>query len=90
MPIVPLGYSAFPSRIYKLLSNDKNPHMRYQKLIFLLLLITLNYACAQQPSTKQKAITAEVVTTGAADTLAFSSGIKSIFKTAKATIGLEV
>ena len=53
------------------------------KLIYLILILTLNFSCVENKSTEWKTNNPELVTTLKADTLKFTSGISSIFQDSK-------
>ncbi|MHA7059618.1 ligand-binding sensor domain-containing protein [Aquimarina sp. M1] len=48
--------------------------------IYLILILTLNFSCADHKSTEKKVIKPELVNTSQSDTLKFASGIRSIFQ----------
>jgi len=52
-------------------------------MIYLLLLLTLNFSCVENKSTDWKTNNPELVTNLKADTLKFTSGISSIFQDSK-------
>lgn len=53
------------------------------KLIYLILILSLNYSCIEKKSTEKEANISDVERTLKADTLKFTSGISSIFKDSK-------
>ena len=50
------------------------------KLIYLILILTLNFSCAEKKSTKKETKNAELVATSKTDTLKFTSGIRAILQ----------
>ncbi|MGE3825511.1 MAG: two-component regulator propeller domain-containing protein, partial [Bacteroidia bacterium] len=53
------------------------------KLIYLILLLTLNFSCGEKQSTEKEVNKSELVRTSKADTLKFTSGIRAIFQDSK-------
>ncbi len=53
------------------------------KLIYLILILTLNFSCVEKKSTKNEVNKYELASNSKADTLKFTSGIRSIFKDSK-------
>lgn len=53
------------------------------KLIFLLLILTLNFSCFEKKSTAKETNKLESATTSKTDTLKFTSGIRAIFQDSK-------
>ena len=53
------------------------------KLIYLILILTLNFSCAEKKSTKKEVNQPELVATSNSDTLKFTSGIRAIFQDSK-------
>lgn len=53
------------------------------KLIYLILLLTLNFSCVEKKSTEKETNKPEWVKTSISDTLTFSSGIRAIFQDSK-------
>lgn len=53
------------------------------KLIYLLLLLTLNFSCVEKKSTEKETNKPELVVTSKTDTLKFTSGIRAIFQDSK-------
>ncbi|AWO01010.1 diguanylate cyclase [Chitinophaga alhagiae] len=53
------------------------------KLIFLILILTLNFSCFENKSTKKETNKPELVATSKTDTLKFISGIRAIFQDSK-------
>ncbi|MCG3165518.1 MAG: hypothetical protein POELPBGB_01286 [Bacteroidia bacterium] len=53
------------------------------KLIYLILILTLNFSCVEKKSTEKKTNKAEWVVTSKTDTLKFTSGIRAIFQDSK-------
>ena len=56
---------------------------RIIKLISLILLLTLNFSCAENKKTVHETIKSELVNTSKTDTLKFISGIRAIFQDSK-------
>ena len=52
-------------------------------MIYILLILTLNFSCGENKSTELKTNNPDLVTTLKADTLKFTSGIRSIFQDSK-------
>lgn len=52
-------------------------------LIYLILILTLNFSCVENKSTEKKANKSEFVGTTKTDTLKFTSGIRAIFQDSK-------
>lgn len=53
------------------------------KLIFLILILTLNFSCFEKKSTNKETKKPELVATSKTDTLKFTSGIHAIFQDSK-------
>lgn len=53
------------------------------KLIYLILILTLNFSCAEKKSTEKVINQPELVATSKTDTLKFTSGIRAIFQDSK-------
>ena len=53
------------------------------KLIYLILILTLNFSCVEKKSTDKETNNQELVTTSKTDTLKFTSGIRVIFQDSK-------
>lgn len=53
------------------------------KLIYLTLILTLNFSCVGKKSTEKETNKAELVATSKTDTLKFTSGIRAIFQDSK-------
>lgn len=53
------------------------------KLIFLILILTLNFSCFEKKSTEKETSKPELVATSKTDTLKFISGIRAIFQDSK-------
>lgn len=53
------------------------------KLIFLILILTLNFSCVEKDSTDKETNKPELVATSKTDTLKFTSGIRAIFQDSK-------
>ena len=53
------------------------------KLIYLILILTLNFSCVDNKSTEKEVIKTELVNTSQIDTLKFTSGIRAIFQDSK-------
>lgn len=53
------------------------------KLIYLILILTLNFSCAEKKATENGLNKTELVVTSKADTLKFTSGIRAIFQDSK-------
>ena len=53
------------------------------KLIYLLLILTLNFSCVENKSTTKEVNKSELVKTSNTDTLKFTSGIRAIFQDSK-------
>lgn len=53
------------------------------KLIYLLLILTLNFSCVEKKSAEKEANKPELVVTSKTDTLKFTSGIRAIFQDSK-------
>lgn len=54
-----------------------------RKLIYLILLLTLNFSCIEKKSTENETNAPELVATSATDTLKFTSGVSAIFQDSK-------
>lgn len=52
-------------------------------LIYLILILTLNYSCVEKKSTEKEVHKSELVVTSKTDTLKFTSGIRAIFQDSK-------
>jgi ligand-binding sensor domain-containing protein len=62
----------------------KKPKMnKIIKMIYLILLLSLNFSCVEKKSTEKETHKPELVTNLKADTLKFTSGISSIFQDSK-------
>ncbi len=53
------------------------------KLIYLILILTLNFSCVENKSTENETNKPEFVVTSKTDTLKFTSGIRAIFQDSK-------
>lgn len=53
------------------------------KLIYLILILTLNFSCVEKKSTDKETNKPELVATSKTDTLKFTSGIRAIFQDSK-------
>lgn len=53
------------------------------KLIYLILILTLNFSCTEKKSTEKEANKSELTATSQTDTLKFTSGIRAIFQDSK-------
>ena len=53
------------------------------KLIYLILILILNFSCVEKKSTEKETHNQELVTTSNIDTLKFTSGIRAIFQDSK-------
>ena len=53
------------------------------KLIYLILILTLNFSCVEHKSTKNEVNKSELASNSKADTLKFTSGISDIFQDSK-------
>jgi streptogramin lyase len=53
------------------------------KLIYLILILTLNFSCVEKKLTEKEVIKSELVVTSKSDTLKFTSGIRAIFQDSK-------
>lgn len=53
------------------------------ELIFLILILTLNFSCVEKKSTENETNKPELVETSKTDTLKFTSGIRAIFQDSK-------
>ena len=53
------------------------------KLIYLLLILTLNFSCTEKKSTEKETSNPELAAASKTDTLKFSSGISAIFQDSK-------
>lgn len=53
------------------------------KLIYLILILTLNFSCVEKKSTENETNKPELVATSKTDTLKFTSGIRTIFQDRK-------
>ena len=53
------------------------------KLIYLILILTLNFSCVEKKSSKKEISESEFVSPSKTDTLKFTSGIRSIFQDSK-------
>lgn len=53
------------------------------KLIYLILILTLNFSCVEKKSTNKETNHQELATTSKTDTLKFTSGIRAIFQDSK-------
>ncbi len=52
-------------------------------LIYLILILTLNFSCVEKKSTEKETQKPELVETSETDTLKFTSGIRAIFQDSK-------
>jgi len=57
--------------------------MKKLKLIYLILLLSLNFSCVEKKSTEKEISKPELVATSKTDTLKFTSGIRAIFQDSK-------
>lgn len=57
--------------------------MKRIKLIYLLLLLTLNFSCVEKKITEKEIDKTELLVTSKTDTLKFTSGIRAIFQDSK-------
>ena len=53
------------------------------EVIYLILLLTLNFSCVEKKSTGKEVNKSELVRTAKADTLKFTSAIRAIFQDSK-------
>ncbi len=53
------------------------------KLIYLILILTLNFSCVEKNPTEKETIKSELAATSETDTLKFTSGIRAIFQDSK-------
>ncbi len=53
------------------------------ELIYIILILTLNFSCAEKKSTEKEINQPELVATSNSDTLTFTSGIRAIFQDSK-------
>jgi ligand-binding sensor domain-containing protein len=53
------------------------------KLIYLILILTLNFSCAEKKTSDKETNKSEIVSTSKTDTLKFTSGIRSIIQDSK-------
>jgi hypothetical protein len=53
------------------------------KMIYILLILTLNFSCVEKKSTEKEVKNSELVISLKADTLKFTSGIRAIFQDSK-------
>jgi len=53
------------------------------KLIYLILIFTLNFSCVEKKSTEKEVNKSQLLRTSKADTLKFTSGIRAIFQDSK-------
>lgn len=53
------------------------------KLIYLILILTLNFSCVEKKTTENETSKSELVATSKTDTLKFTSGIRAIFQDSK-------
>jgi ligand-binding sensor domain-containing protein len=56
------------------------------KLIYLILILALNFSCVENKSTKNEVSKSELASNSKADTLKFTSGISDIFQDSKGNI----
>ncbi|WP_312553409.1 two-component regulator propeller domain-containing protein [Empedobacter brevis] len=56
---------------------------RKLKMIYILLLVTLNFSCVEKKSAEKEIDKSELVSTSKTDTLKFTSGIRAIFQDSK-------
>lgn len=57
--------------------------MKKMKLIYLILLLTLNFSCVEKKSAEKEITKPELAATSKTDTLKFTSGIRAIFQDSK-------
>jgi len=53
------------------------------KMIYILLLLTLNFSCVEKKSTERDVKNSELIISSKADTLKFTSGVRAIFQDSK-------
>ena len=58
-------------------------------LIYLILILTLNFSCVEKKSTEKETNKPEFVATSKTDTLKFGSEIRAIFQDSKSCYRLE-
>lgn len=56
---------------------------RKKELIYLILILTINFSCVDNKSTEKEVIKPELANTSQTDTLKFTSGIRAIFQDSK-------
>lgn len=62
----------------------RKPEMNKKlKMIYILLILTLNFSCVEKKSTENETNKPELVATSKADTLKFTSGVRAIFQDSK-------
>lgn len=62
----------------------RKPEMEKKlNLIYLILILTLNFSCVEKKSTEKKVNISDVERTSKTDTLKFTSGVRSIFQDSK-------
>jgi ligand-binding sensor domain-containing protein len=61
----------------------KNPNGQKIELIYLILILTLNFSCVEKISTEKETNKPELVATSKTDTLKFTSGIRAILQDSK-------
>ena len=77
--------SILPLRQEQIVVRHIKKTRMYKKtnLIYLILILTLNYSCVEKKSTEKEVHKSELVVTSKTDTLKFSSGIRAIFQDSK-------
>lgn len=66
------------------LRRSQKPEMdKKLKLIYLILILSLNFSCVKKKSTGEETYSPELVTTSYNDTLKFTSGVRAIFQDSK-------
>jgi len=77
--------SILPLRQEQIVVRHIKKTRMYKKtnLIYLILILTLNYSCVEKKSTEKEVHKSELVVTSKTDTLKFSSGIRTIFQDSK-------
>jgi len=77
-------YVVFYTHISKLCVILEKPEMNKKlKMIYILLILTLNFSCVEKKSAEKEVKNSELVIPLKADTLKFTSGIRSIFQDSK-------
>ena len=75
---------ASPAHIRRRCASYRKTQMKKKaKLIYLILILTLNFSCVDNKSTEKEVIKTELVNTSQTDTLKFTSGIRAIFQDSK-------